>query len=55
MLLVLAEREHGSAEMCDIFKSMHPLSESAGRGARGRGENGCVGDGARARRNNEIE
>lgn len=36
MLLVLSGREHGSAEMCDIFKSMLPLSESAGPGARGR-------------------
>lgn len=34
MLLVLTEREHGSAEMWDIFKSMRPLSESPRTGGR---------------------
>lgn len=28
MLLLLTEGEHGSVEMCDIFKSMHSLGES---------------------------
>lgn len=47
MLLVLTEREQGSVEMCAIFKSTHPLGESA-RWEAEAGATGCYRDGVNA-------